>query len=399
MKPLVDSGPSAYGGVAVLDDGRIGLLFERGGDDGIGFVTFAPDGLLAGSHHRPIICTDCPDRVAGDVAAFHAALAHTTNTRKGSPMTFDASALHGIIPPINTPFTPDRSFDETSFRRLIEHQLAAGIHGLFVLGSTSEATLMTPAMQDAVIATAVDTVGGRVPVLAGCIEFSTARVIERGTRARELGADAMIVCPPFYVTPSQREIVRHYELVHDAVGLPILAYDIPSATHVKLERPVLRELASNGTIIALKDSSGQDANFRGVVLDNRDLPGFRIFTGSELTADNALYVGAHGLVPGLGNVDTAGFVRLYTAGVAGDWDAARAEQERLLGLFDIINVPAGDTYGRSARAHGAFKMALWLQGLIDHPDTAHPHTPLTRDHARAIAAILRAFDLPVVREA
>jgi 4-hydroxy-tetrahydrodipicolinate synthase len=305
----------------------------------------------------------------------------------------------GVIPPVSTPLTPDRTLDEASLRRLIDGLLDRGVHGLFMLGSTSEAPLLDVTTQDAVIATAVDHVAGRVPVIAGCIDFSTARVIDRGSRARELGADGIVACPPFYVTPSRQEIVRHYELVHEAVGLPILAYDIPSATHVKLERPVVRELASRGTIAALKDSSGQDANFRGVVLDNRDLPGFRIFTGSELTADNAMFVGAHGLVPGLGNIDAAGFVRLYDACVAGDWESARAEQERLWQLFTIVNVPPSDSYGRSAAAHGAFKMALWLQGLIEHPDTAHPHTPLTREHTREIAAILQACNLSVVREA
>jgi 4-hydroxy-tetrahydrodipicolinate synthase len=314
-------------------------------------------------------------------------------------MTADATDLRGVIPPISTPLTPDRSLDEGSFRRLIDALLDRGVHGIFALGSTSEAPLLDAATQDAVIATAVDQVAGRVPVIAGCIDFSTARVIDRAARARALGADGIVVCPPFYITPSQAEIVRHYELVHAAAGLPILAYDIPSATHVKLERPVLRELATRGTITALKDSSGQDANFRGVLLDNRDLPGFRIFTGSELTADNAMFMGAHGLVPGLGNVDAAGFVRLHDACLASDWAAARAEQERLYRLFAIVKVPPRAEYGPAAAAHGAFKVALWLQGLIDHPDTAHPHTPLMREHHREIAAILQSCDLPVVREA
>ena len=314
-------------------------------------------------------------------------------------MTLDPSSLHGVIPPISTPLTPDRSIDEESFRRLIDHQIDAGIHGLFVLGSTSEAPLLTSAMQDQVIATAVDQVAGRIPVLAGCIDFTTARVIDRGQRARELGADGIVVCPPFYITPSAGEIARHFEIVNAEVGLPILAYDIPSATQVKLQRPVLHELAQSGAIMALKDSSGQDANFRGVVLDNRENQRFRIFTGSELTADNAIYMGAHGLVPGLGNVDAAGYVRLYDLCVAQDWAAARAEQERLIRLFDIITVPPRIDYGVSAAAHGAFKVALWLQGLIDHPDTAHPHTPLTSDHHREIAAILEAGGLTVTRQA
>lgn len=314
-------------------------------------------------------------------------------------MTLDPSSLHGIIPPISTPLTPDRALDEASFRRLIDHQLDAGVHGFFVLGSTSEAPLLTGAIQDQVIATAVDEVGGRVPVLAGCIDFTTARVIERGLRARELGADAIVVCPPFYITPSASEIVRHYELIHERVGLPILAYDIPSATQVKLQRPVLRELADSGAIVALKDSSGQDANFRGVVLDNRENQRFRIFTGSELTSDFAMAMGAHGIVPGLGNVDAAGYVRLYDLCVAQDWEAARDEQERLIRLFDIVSVPPRSEYGTSAAAHGAFKVAIWLQGLIDHPDTAHPHTPLTQEHFREIARIMQDCGLTVTREA
>jgi 4-hydroxy-tetrahydrodipicolinate synthase len=314
-------------------------------------------------------------------------------------MATDATDLRGVIPPVVTPLTPDRAFDEASFRRLLDALIERGVHGLFVLGSTSEAPLLTPAMQDEVVRAAVEQAASRVPVIVGCIEFTTNRVIERAERARAAGADGIVACPPFYVTPSRQEIVRHYELIKDAIGLPILAYDIPSANHVKLERPVLHELAASGTLAGLKDSSGQEANFRGVVLDNRDLPGFRVFTGAELTSDTALYMGADGLVPGLGNVDAAGYARLYDLCVAGDWDAARAEQERLFRLFEIISVPPRPAYGTSAAAHGAFKMAMWLQGLIDHPDTAQPHTPLTRDHAREIATILRDCDLPVVREA
>jgi 4-hydroxy-tetrahydrodipicolinate synthase len=314
-------------------------------------------------------------------------------------MTLDPSALHGVIPPICTPMTPERSLDVPSFRRLIDHQVEHGVHGLFVLGSTSEAPLLPNGTQDDVIATAVEHVNGRVPVIAGCIELTTARVLDRGARARALGADGIVVCPPFYITPSQREIIRHYRMIREHVGLPILAYDIPSATHVKLHRPVLKALADDGTILALKDSSGQDANFRGVVLDNKDNEAFRIFTGSELTSDNAIFMGAHGLVPGLGNVDPAGYVRLYAAAIAGDWAGARAEQERLYRLFSIIDVAMNADYGVSAAAHGAFKAAIWLQGHIDHPHAAHPHTELTSEHHWMIAAILTDCGLEVVRDA
>lgn len=313
-------------------------------------------------------------------------------------MPLDPSSLAGVIPPVITPLTPTRTFDRESFTRLIDHHIEQGIHGLFALGSTSEAPLLTNDMQDEVISAAVEHVGRRLPVLAGCIDFTTARVIERAQRAHDLGADGVVVCPPFYISPSAQEIVRHYETVREAVDLPILAYDIPSATQVKLQRPVIHQLASSGTIVALKDSSGMDANFRGAVLDNRDNQQFRIFTGGELTSDNALYMGAHGLVPGLGNVDAAGYVRLYEACVAEDWDTARTEQERLLRLFNIVHVAPVGEYGQSAAAHGAFKVAIWLQGLIDHPHTSPPHTPLTPEHHKAIAAILDVCNLPVTRK-
>lgn len=314
-------------------------------------------------------------------------------------MAFDPTTLHGVIPPVCTPMTPHRTFDETSFRRLLDQQLDTGIHGAFILGSTSETPLMTADVQDAVIAAAVDQIKGRVPVIVGCIEFATNRVIERARHAGDLGADAIVVCPPFYISPSNQEMVHHYDTVRSTVDLPILAYDVPGATHVKLPRPVIHELAKSGAIVGLKDSSGQDANFRGVILDNQDNPNFRIFTGSELTSDNAIYMGAHGIVPGLGNVDPAGYVRLYDAAASGEWETVRTEQDRLYRLFEIVSVPDSTDYGRSAAAHGAFKMALFERGWIDHPHTALPHTLLTTDHQHEIRSIMEQAGLPTLSRA
>lgn len=308
-------------------------------------------------------------------------------------MALDAAPLHGVIPPVCTPLTPERAFDPDSFRRLLNHQIDAGIHGAFILGSTSEAPLLTNDVQDEVIATAVEHIDGRVPVIAGCIDFTTNRVIERAQHARELGADAVVVCPPFYVTPSVGEMIRHFDAVRSAVDLPILAYDVPAATHVKLPRPVIHELASSGAIVGIKDSSGQDANFRGVILDNQDNQDFRIFTGSELVSDTSIFMGAHGIVPGLANVDPAGYVRLFDAASAGEWAVARKEQDRLYRLFDIIYVPEPDAYGFSAAAHGAFKVALYELGLIAHPHTAMPHTLLTDDHHQEIRRLLQRAGL------
>jgi 4-hydroxy-tetrahydrodipicolinate synthase len=137
------------------------------------------------------------------------------------------------------------------------------------------------------------------------------------------------------------------------------------------------ELAAEGVLAGLKDSSGNDGGLREVILGRRDrtIASFSVLTGSELTVDSALLMGADGVVPGLGNVDPHGYVRLFRAASQGDWATARAEQERLLRLFSLVNV-GGPHMGRSSSALGAFKAALHLRGVIDHPTTALPQIPL-----------------------
>src|SRR5688500_11938351 len=151
--------------------------------------------------------------------------------------------LRGIIPPVSTPLTSQGDIAVDDLRRLIEFQIDAGVHGLFVLGSTSEVVGLTERQQENVLGTAMEVVQGRVPVLAGCIDFTTNRVIDRARRAHQHGVDGLVVCAPFYVKPDQAEIVRHFQMIRDAVNLPIMAYDIPSAVQTKIQRPTLRLLA------------------------------------------------------------------------------------------------------------------------------------------------------------
>lgn len=308
-------------------------------------------------------------------------------------MTTTITHLHGIIPPVCTPLTADGEVSVRDLKRLLTFLLDSGVHGLFMLGSTSEAIGLTDAQQEVVIATAVEVAANRVPVLAGAIDFTTNRVIDRATRAARHGIDGLVVCAPFYIKPSQVEVVRHFQLIRAAVDLPIMAYDIPSAVQTKIERPTIRTLASDSTIIGLKDSSGQEANFRGVLLDNQDLPEFRIFTGSELMTDVALTAGAHGCVPGLGNVDPAGYVRLYEASQTGDVETMRAEQERLYRLFSITGVAKRPDVGWSAAAWGSFKVALKLRGVIDNADPTSPMSPLSADQHAAIGEIVKQAGL------
>lgn len=298
--------------------------------------------------------------------------------------------FNGIVPPVSTPFTEEHEIDTASLERLINFQIEAGVHGLFMLGSTSETVFLTDKQRATVLEVAVKTAAGRVPVLAGAIDTTTARVIEQAQMAARAGVSALVVTPPFYARFNQAEVIEHFRQVKAAVGLPIMAYDIPVAVQIKLERATLIQMAQEGIIAGLKDSSGDEANFRGVLLErNRlGLSKFSIFTGSELIIDAALLMGADGAVPGLGNVDPAGYVRVYQAGRAGDWGAARREQERLYRLFSIIYAGTPNRMGFVASALGGFKTALMLRGIIATNVMGRPLTRYNREEVERVRGYL-----------
>ncbi|MEV5609353.1 dihydrodipicolinate synthase family protein [Streptomyces sp. NPDC052225] len=285
--------------------------------------------------------------------------------------------LRGVVPPLLTPLTPDGEVDVASVRRLVEHLIGAGVHGLFLLGSSGEAAYLTDARRRTALETAVDAAAGRVPVLAGVIETTTARVLDRAQDAVKAGADALVATAPFYTRTHPAEIADHFRRLRAGADLPLFAYDIPMAVHSKLSRGTVLALAADGTLAGLKDSSGDEGSLRRLLPPLRAAaPAFSVLTGSELTVDGALLAGVDGVVPGLGNVDAHGYVRLYEAARAGDWAAARAEQDRLAALFGLTEAGDPAVMGGSSSALGAFKAAVHLQGIIACPATAAPQVPL-----------------------
>ncbi|MFE0720112.1 dihydrodipicolinate synthase family protein [Streptomyces rochei] len=293
--------------------------------------------------------------------------------------------LRGVVPPVLTPLTPTGRVDTASVRRLTEHLIGAGVHGLFLLGSSGEAAYLTDTQRLTALETAVDSAAGRVPVLAGVIETTTARVLDRAADAARAGADALVATAPFYARTHPVEIADHFRRVREGAGLPLLAYDIPVAVHTRLPRDVVLGLATDGTLAGLKDSSGDEGTLRRLLIElRRHAPDFSVLTGSELTVDCALLAGVDGVVPGLGNVDARGYVRLYTAARSGDWAAAKAEQDRLAALFALTEAGDPALMGPGSAALGGFKTAAHLLGLIDCAATAAPQVPLD---ATAVARV------------
>jgi 4-hydroxy-tetrahydrodipicolinate synthase len=314
---------------------------------------------------------------------------------KGLTVPTDSTAIpRGIVPPLCTPLTPDGDVDTGSLARLTEHLLSAGVHGLFPLGSTGEVAFLRDDQRGEVIETVVKTAANQVPVLVGVIDTTTPRVIPHIRQAEELGADAVVATAPFYTRTHPAEIARHFRKLAVASALPVIAYDIPVAVHSKLDSALVLELAADGAISGIKDSSGDDAGLRGLILAAKPVADrFSVMTGSELTTDIALALGAHGAVPGLGNVDPDGYVRIWNAIQDGDSEAAGVEQERLFRLFGMVTAARPERMGAGSSALGAFKAALHLRGVIDCPRTADPYIPLNDAEVAYVRAHLETAGL------
>lgn len=315
--------------------------------------------------------------------------------------------LRGVVPPVCTPLTPGQEVDVPSLRQLVEHLVAGGVHGLFALGSTSETAYLSDPQRETALRTVVEAADGRVPVLAGVIDTTTYRVLAHARTAADCGADALVATAPFYTRTHPLEVARHFRALREASELPLFAYDIPVSVQTKLPLPLVRELAEDGTLAGLKDSSGDEGGLRRLLVElgghegraQGRAPHFSVLTGSELTVDAALLTGADGVVPGLGNVDPAGYVRLYEAARAGEWGLALKEQERLVKLFGMVDAGPEAEMGRSSSALGAFKAALRLLGVIGCGDTAVPQIPLSDGSVELVADRLRAAGLLAAKPA
>lgn len=303
-----------------------------------------------------------------------------------------SGALTGVVPPLLTPLTPDGEIDIPSLERLLTRHLAGGVDGLFVLGSSGEAAFFDDTKREAVLEAVSSFVGGQIPLLAGVIDMQTDRVLQHVRAAERFDLAGFVATAPFYAITGPEEIEAHFRTIAAAAPAPLWAYDIPVCVHTKLAPSLLVRLGTDGVLAGVKDSSGDDVSFRRLTAANREAEaGLSILTGHEVVVDGSYLAGAHGCVPGLGNVDPAGYVRLHRAAVAGDWEAVRREQDRLAALFEIVFVPTAKV--GPAAGVGAFKTALQELGVFSTNTMNAPMTALETVDAARIREILEATGL------
>jgi dihydrodipicolinate synthase/N-acetylneuraminate lyase len=163
---------------------------------------------------------------------------------------------HGIIPPMVTPLRDRDSLDVPGLERLIEHILAGGMHGLFILGTTGEGPSLTYPLRKELIERTCRQVKKRVPVLVGITDTIFQESLNVACWSADAGADALVVAPPYYLPQSQPELQEYLDHLVPELPLPLFLYNMPALTKVSFELETLRRALDEPRIIGLKDSSG-----------------------------------------------------------------------------------------------------------------------------------------------
>ena len=288
-----------------------------------------------------------------------------------------------------TAFDADGCLDLHAMARFTDWQVRQGIHGLIPLGSTGEFLSLTDDERRAVAKCVIDTVDGRVPVLIGAGAERTEDVIANCAMAEKLGADGVMIIPPFYSTPTEDELLRHYQRIAAATSLPIMLYNNPATANVDLTPPIVARLSEIEGIDYIKESTMDVTRVRDII----DLCGERMNVFGGIMGFESFVNGAVGWVAVGSNIMPAAFARLFTLTVVEkDYDGARALYREIL---PIIRLVGGHRYVSATKA------ALALIGH-DLGGPRAPRLPLAAPEMPALRAALEAVGLlrePAIAEA
>jgi 4-hydroxy-tetrahydrodipicolinate synthase len=244
--------------------------------------------------------------------------------------------LSGSITALATPFTVAGELDHDAWRRLLAAQLEAGTQGVVVAGSTGEAAALYGSEYDSLLRTAVETLGGRIPVLAGTGHSNTAKTVEQTRRAAALGADAALVVTPPYVRPTQAGLVAHYREIADDGALPVVLYNVPGRTGCDLLPETAAALAGHARIVAIKEARNEPERMQALLALRDD--GFAVLSGDDPTAARAMLAGADGVISVVSNVVPGAFRRLCDLARGGRHDETGTWDARLQAIYDFAGI-------------------------------------------------------------
>jgi dihydrodipicolinate synthase/N-acetylneuraminate lyase len=294
----------------------------------------------------------------------------------------------GIIPPLVTPLSDRDRLDGEGLERLVEHVLAGGVHGLFILGTTGEAPSLGYRLRRELIDRVCRQVAGRVPVLVGITDTAFVESTAVARAAADAGADAVVLATPYYFPAGQTELLGYVQHLVAELPLPLVLYNMPSLTKVWFEIDTLRRLSQIERIVGVKDSSGDLAYFEQLQTLRRERPDWSLMIGPEHLLPRAVELGGDGGVSGGANVLPRLFVECYEAAAARDVERLRPLQaaiERFQSVYDV---------GKYASRHiKATKCCLSLLGVCDDfmAEPFHRFHPPERERVRAVLDAMSSF--------
>ena len=238
--------------------------------------------------------------------------------------------LRGIIVPMVTPLLERDKLDVAGLERLIEHILTGGVQGVFILGTTGEAPSLSYRLRSELIQRVCDQVKKRVPVLVGITDTSFVESINISCRARDAGAQAIVLAPPYYFPAGQSELLEYLDHLTRELPLPLFLYNMPSYTKLVFEPETIRAAAEYPGIVGIKDSSGNMVYFRRLQSLLKDHPDFSLLMGREELLAEAVLLGGHGGVCGGANLIPELYVELYNAACSKDLQKVEALHKKVM---------------------------------------------------------------------
>ncbi|WP_112662994.1 4-hydroxy-tetrahydrodipicolinate synthase [Microvirga flavescens] len=243
--------------------------------------------------------------------------------------------LKGSITALVTPFK-NGGVDEGALRAHINWQIENGTDGLVPVGTTGESPTLSHKEHERVIEICVDEVKGRVPVIAGAGSNSTTEALGFARHAEQVGADALLVVTPYYNKPGQEGLYQHFKAINDAVGIPILIYNIPARSVIDMSVQTMSRLYELKNIVGVKDAT---ANIARVSQQRQAMgPDFIQLSGEDATALGFNAHGGHGCISVTANVAPKLCSEMQTASLSGDYAAALKVQDRLMPLHESLFV-------------------------------------------------------------
>ena len=295
--------------------------------------------------------------------------------------------LSGIIPPLVTPLKDNETLDTASLERLIEHLIAGGVHGLFILGTTGEEQSLSYGLRKQMIQEAAHINRGRLPLLVCVTDTSIVESIRLARVAADCGADGVVSAPPYYFATGQPELAQFYEELVPQLPLPVFLYNMPSHVKVSFAPDTVKRIAQSEQVVGFKDSSANAVYFQSVMYTMRQRPDFAMLVGPEEITGECVLLGAHGGINGGANMFPELYVGMYDAARTGNLKRVQQLQQLIMQISTTIY-----TVGRHGSSYlKGLKCALSLLGIIDDDFVASPfykfETPEREKISQALAAL------------